>query len=327
MLASRPKCIFNGRVPGYESWTSLNHRRPGEGPEPASPATPAPRCPPTHQMNAVAPTIGQPSPAPRPATAARAHRPVGPQPARPPSTSAARCPANPPSNHGPSTLPPRWTPAVEERCTQHRPLQQRLRAITSIEDPAAAAAGRCPAWLTPSGECRQLRTECLRAWWRTGPNSAASWPPGRPQLPSSTEAAAAGGAAGVMAAYQRQAAAAAAASRAGSRTFTAQKLQAALRRLRRNNAADLDGLREELLKCGAGLDQPLLHLCNLYLASGSVPPELARAWVQPTPKAGAPATGAATAAPWSTTPATTSTHRSVTNCGSLCSPRLQSQCC
>ena len=73
--------------------------------------------------------------------------------------------------------------------------------------------------------------------------------------------------------------------------FTAEELDAALKRLRRNKAADLDGLRAELLKCGAGLDQPLLHLCNLYLANGSVPPELARAWVKPIPKAGAQAPG------------------------------------
>jgi hypothetical protein len=36
---------------------------------------------------------------------------------------------------------------------------------------------------------------------------------------------------------------------------------------------------------------PPLHfsLLHLYLASGSVPPELARAWVKPNPKAGAQA--------------------------------------
>jgi hypothetical protein len=62
LLASRAMCIFNGRVPGRNnhSWTSLNHRWPGEGPEPAPPA---PRCPPT---NAIAPTSGWCSPAPPP---------------------------------------------------------------------------------------------------------------------------------------------------------------------------------------------------------------------------------------------------------------------
>jgi hypothetical protein len=165
-------------------------------------------------------------------------------------------------------------------------------------------------WFTE--ECRQLRIECLRAWRRTGPNSAAAVAARklyRACMRRSRLAARAATVAqlklllqeeplafwrrikgrrllravqGSKQAWQRYVAAllgtalpASTAqhgrwpvpgvppSNALNEQFTTQELQAALRRLRRNKAADLAGLRAELLKCGAGLDQPLLHLCNL----------------------------------------------------------------
>jgi hypothetical protein len=57
-----------------------------------------------------------------------------------------------------------------------------------------------------------------------------------------------------------------------------------------NKAADLDGLRAELLKGCTSLDQAPLDLCNLYLSSGCVLPDLTQAWVQPIRKAGNAAT-------------------------------------
>jgi hypothetical protein len=164
-----------------------------------------------------------------------------------------------------------------------------------------------------------MRTEYLRAWRRTGPNSAAAVAarklyracvrrskragrPGGHGRPA--RAAAAGGRCGRSGSVSKAGGCCGrckAASRAGSRTLppcsarpcrrpqrstaggrVGRPAQQCPQRavhcsgaagwlgLRRNKAADLDGLRAELLKCGTGLDQPLLHLCNLHLSIGSL---------------------------------------------------------
>ena len=81
--------------------------------------------------------------------------------------------------------------------------------------------------------------------------------------------------------------------------FSMQELQDVLSKLKRDKAADLQGLRAELfVDCGVGVDElgapcnalegPLLHLCNLYLANGMVTAPVATAWVQPIPKGSTP---------------------------------------
>jgi hypothetical protein len=78
--------------------------------------------------------------------------------------------------------------------------------------------------------------------------------------------------------------------------FSREEMDAVLQQLKRNKAADLQGLRAEQLKEPATLSdaatgstedgtadvqqvfaEPLMHLCNLYLSAGTVLAELAEA--------------------------------------------------